>query len=350
MLSGYYGYANAGDEAVLAAMLEHLSASRPQSTFTVTSGDPAYTERLHSSSAHAVRAVPRQNPKSLVPAIRACDVFISGGGSLLQDVTSLRNVVYYTSLIRFAGFARKPVMIYAQGVGPLNKPLSQKLARAAMQQARVITLRDEESKALLKRIGVSRDAQVTADPVWDLGMPNPKFQDHSSDSTWCISLRSWPHEADEGVLRLQKTVQSLRVAAEAAKTRLRFLPMQMERDAPLSKSSGAREDEIIDVTDRHPREIMGEAGACQVMIAMRLHALIFAAAQGIPCVAINYDPKVASLAKILGAPLLETADVENAQAVRNAIETARTPDAGAVQHLREQARLNAQLAMSLLKS
>jgi polysaccharide pyruvyl transferase CsaB len=347
LLSGYYGYANAGDEAVLAAMLEHLSALRPQSTFTVTSGDPAYTERLHIP---AVRAIPRQNPKTLVPSIRACDVFISGGGSLLQDVTSLRNVVYYTSLIRFAQLSRKPVIIYAQGVGPLNKPLSQKLARAAMQKARIITLRDEESKALLERIGVRRNVQVTADPVWALEVQSPKPKVQSTESAWCVSLRSWPHEVDEGAMRLQKTVQALRVAAHAAKTRLRFLPMQMERDAPLSLAAGAREDEIIDVTNRHPRDIMGEAGACQVMIAMRLHALIFAAAQGVPCVAINYDPKVASLAKILGAPLLEAADVENEDAVRHAIEAARVPDSEAVQHLREQARLNAQLAMSLMKS
>ncbi len=345
LLSGYYGYANAGDEAVLAAILSHLGQAAPSSSFTVTSGDPPYTERLHSSAAHPVRAVPRQNPKTLIPAIRACDVFISGGGSLLQDVTSLRNVVYYTSLIRLAQLSRKPVMIYAQGVGPLRRSISQKLARAAMQRARVITLRDEESKALLQRIGVRRNIEVTADPVWDLEVQSaePEVQ----NSAWCVSLRSWPHEENEGLGRLQSTLAALREAAAAANTELRFLPMQMERDAPLSRAAGARDEEMIDITNLHPRAVLAQAANCRVMIAMRLHALIMAAAQGVPCVALNYDPKVASLAKIIGAPLLNAEDVQDAAKVQAAIAAAGVPDAAALGNLRTLARRNAVLAAGL---
>ena len=69
--------------------------------------------------------------------MKTCDAFISGGGSLLQDVTSLRNIVYYTGLIRMAGVAKKPAMIYAQGIGPLKKPLSQKLTRIGLDRVPV---------------------------------------------------------------------------------------------------------------------------------------------------------------------------------------------------------------------
>jgi polysaccharide pyruvyl transferase CsaB len=150
-LSGYYGYGNAGDEAVLAAILEALQAQKPGAQFTIASGDPAATKARFGTE-YSLDAVPRQGPRQLAAAIKRCDVFISGGGSLLQDVTSLRNIVYYTSLMRFARLSRKPVAVYAQGIGPLLRPLSQKLARAAVQSARVITVRDEDSKTLLQRI------------------------------------------------------------------------------------------------------------------------------------------------------------------------------------------------------
>ncbi|HVF10586.1 MAG TPA: polysaccharide pyruvyl transferase family protein, partial [Abditibacteriaceae bacterium] len=189
LLSGYYGFANAGDEAVLAAILDALDARVPRAVeFVVTSGDPAQTTAMHNSDARRITAVPRGHPRLLVQAMRACDVFISGGGSLLQDVTSLRNVVYYTALIRFAQLARKPVMIYAHGIGPLQKPLSQKLARIAIQRARVVTVRDEDSRALLRRIGVRREIEVTADPVWALEPDGD--QAGGPALTWAVSLRS----------------------------------------------------------------------------------------------------------------------------------------------------------------
>ena len=139
-LNGYYGYANAGDEAVLAAILQQLgaqlgTASTCSAQFIVTSGDAIQTQRAHDAPAHPVRAIGRQNPRELLQHIRACDLFVSGGGSLVQDVTSLRNVIYYTGLMRMARLARKPLMIYAQGVGPFNKPISRKLARAAFNGA-----------------------------------------------------------------------------------------------------------------------------------------------------------------------------------------------------------------------
>ena len=129
LLSGYYGFGNAGDEAVLAAILQSILAQQASARFTVTSGNPRQTVQCFNSAGTPVSAIPRQEPRALLRALRGCDAFISGGGSLLQDVTSLRNVVYYTALIRFAQVLRKPVMIYAQGVGPLRRPIAQRLAR-----------------------------------------------------------------------------------------------------------------------------------------------------------------------------------------------------------------------------
>ena len=349
-LSGYYGYDNAGDEAVLAAIIDHIGAVNPEAGFTVTAGDPARTEANHGAG-RKLRAIGRQNPKQLAPAIRACKVFISGGGSLLQDVTSVRNVVYYTSLIRMARLSRKPIMIYAQGVGPLRNSLSRKLARVAMQSARIITLRDEESAALLRRIGVTRNIQVTADPVWALGVTIDDLRLTNGQSplerTWAVGLRSWPGEA--GVESTRQFVEALRQAAEGSGARLRFFPMQYPADFAILQGAGVKEEEIDGAPWRHPRETLRRISECNLMIAMRLHALIFAGAAQVPCVAVNYDPKVASLARIMNAPLIESATAQELKRLPDVINQARPMDKNKLQGLQKKARFNAELAVALAK-
>lgn len=350
-LSGYYGYDNAGDEAVLAAILDHISTIEPSASFTVTAGDPARTMQNHSDGRN-LRAIGRQNPKQLVPAIRACDVFISGGGSLLQDVTSVRNVVYYTSLIRFARLSRKPVMVYAQGVGPLKKPISQKLARAAMQSVRLITLRDEDSAALLRRIGVNRKIEVTADPVWALQRMKDEGEGQKTDSsfakTWAVGLRSWPGE--EGTESTRRFVEALRRAATDAQARLRFFPMQYPADFAILQGAGVKDDEIEGAPWRHPKETLRLISECDLMVAMRLHALIFAGAAQVPCVAVNYDPKVAALAHIMGAPLIENASASALEKLPLAIEETKAMNSEKLLFLQEKARRNAELAVGLGQS
>jgi polysaccharide pyruvyl transferase CsaB len=342
-LSGYYGYDNAGDEAVLAAILEAISLRQPGATFTVTAGDLATTVRRHSSHLHPVTAVGRQEARGLLAGIKACDVFISGGGSLLQDITSLRNIIYYTSLIRFAQLARKPVMIYAQGIGPLLRPRSQKLARIAVERARAVTVRDDDSKALLRRIGVRREIEITADPVWAL-QPG-EFSDGDSP-VWAASLRPWNgyvfDPAQDPQIR-----DGLQSVAQKHDARWRFVPMQPESDAPIMSPLGRPGDTLLDVNGLHPRDIMARCGNCNVMVAMRLHALIFAAAQGIPCIAISYDPKVDALSRILGAPLLTGLGPAEIARLPEAIHTAKPMEAARLETLQRAARRNAEIAVSL---
>ncbi|RYG68012.1 polysaccharide pyruvyl transferase CsaB, partial [bacterium] len=183
LLNGYFGFDNAGDEAVLAAMLAELRSLAPNATFVATSGNPSQTKAMH-----GCEAIGRQTPGELFKAIQACDVFISGGGSLVQDVTSFRNVVYYTTLLRLAKMLGKKTMVYAQGVGPLNSGKSRRLARKMFQSADIVTVRDPDSAALLREIGVTREVQVTADPVWKL----PSQPQNQRPGTWGVALRSWP--------------------------------------------------------------------------------------------------------------------------------------------------------------
>lgn len=115
VISGYYGFANAGDEAMLAAIVGSLKDIIPDVSITVITGNCRMTRENHN-----VQAVHRLNFFAIAAAIRRCDILISGGGSLLQDVTSARSLYYYLWIMKIALFFKKPVMLYAQGIGPVR--------------------------------------------------------------------------------------------------------------------------------------------------------------------------------------------------------------------------------------
>ena len=162
VISGYFGFQNIGDEAVLAAMIEHLKEEAPGSEIVVLSKDPALTNKLHN-----VSTVNRGDILRISRELRSADLFISGGGSLLQDVTSFRSALYYLALVALAKMMKKPVFFYAQGIGPLTRKATKALVRIVANRVDTITVRDEQSRALLQSIGVTKPKiHVAADPVF----------------------------------------------------------------------------------------------------------------------------------------------------------------------------------------
>ena len=160
LLSGYYGYNNIGDEAVLGGILAGLREELPEFTPVVLSGDPESTRRMHD-----VAAIPRMKLGAITAALQEAALFISGGGSLLQDVTSKRSPLYYLGVLWLAHRAGVPAMVLAQGLGPLNHPLNRLLARRILDGTRAITVRDAVSAEFLAGLGVSKPPiEVTADP------------------------------------------------------------------------------------------------------------------------------------------------------------------------------------------
>ncbi len=170
VLSGYYGFGNAGDEAVLAAMIKALRRVEPQLSLTVLSARPEETARQY-----GVSAVSRTSVGAIWRAIAAADLLISGGGGLLQDVTGGGSIPYYLGVVWIAQLLKKPVFFYAQGVGPVRKLAGRLLVRRIVNRVEAITVRDGESAAELRRLGVTRPPiAVTADPVFGLEVDGQK--------------------------------------------------------------------------------------------------------------------------------------------------------------------------------
>jgi len=304
LMSGYYGFSNAGDDAILQSIHEGILSASEHVGVTVLSNDPEDTRRRYS-----LNALPRFRFWTVIRAICRCDALISGGGSLLQDSTSTRSLLYYLFVIRFAEMMGKPVMLYANGIGPVKKPANRKRVKKAVSRATLVTLRDSSSAQELREMGALRqDIHVTADPVFNLSPASPQRGQELLAACGIapgtpfavISVRSWPGTGD-----FPKELAALCDHLDTAHgLAILFLPMQPLRDLPASRMvSGqmTRPFHLLEA-DTSPEELMAILGESKLCVSMRLHTLIFAARMSVPCLGLVYDPKVDSYLQELEMP------------------------------------------------
>ncbi len=298
LLSGYYGFGNLGDEALLEVIVKQLRKRFPAWDVEVLSASPEQTTALL-----GVAATPRWNMSDVREAIRRADVVLSGGGGLLQSSTSLRSVVYYAGILREAVRLKRKTMIFAQSIGPLDS-LGKFVVRSLCKGVMRATVRDGRSKVLLRQLLPSTPVEQTADPVflYDLGVEEVDLAREGLDRTpYAVFSVRKVSALKEGIAMLARVADRL---AEKHGVRVAFLPLGGASDAEVSTT-------IIRACKSAPMllpECTLERAAAiirgaRVVVGMRLHALILAARFGVPFLAIPYDPKVASLLDDLDYPL-----------------------------------------------
>jgi polysaccharide pyruvyl transferase CsaB len=360
VVSGYYGCGNTGDEAVLAGIVESFArrAGNGAVEFTVLSQDPEDTKRRH-----GLNAVARMDAAVVRKALKGSDLLISGGGSLLQDVTSLRSLFYYLWVINKARSLGRPVMLYAQGIGPLRRKISRWLVRRAANGTQQITIRDEESERLLRQIGVyGPPIEVTSDPAFALKSAGKVRAREILDNAGApangrligIAIRPWKNGPSE--IAYARMADSL---AEDLGGRVVFLPMQPSGDLPLAESIASKCATKASIVkgSLSPQETVAVIGELNLLVAMRLHALIFGAMGGVPMVGLRYDPKVQQLMEVLGqgertVDLAEVGPVKVMKTVFETLGEAEKLRGELLQHaqkLSERTLLNADRALSLVQ-
>ena len=84
---GYFGFGNAGDEAILEAMLAALRQEIGEAfAVSVVSGDPPATQRRAAGLAPGgVTAISWRDPLAVAEAVRESDLVVVGGGGLFHD-------------------------------------------------------------------------------------------------------------------------------------------------------------------------------------------------------------------------------------------------------------------------
>lgn len=303
VMSGYYGFGNAGDDAILDSIQQAIRAASDDVSVTVLSKDPEQTRRQY-----GLDAIPRFRLLRVFFELRRGDALLSGGGSLLQDTTSTRSLLYYLTVIRCARWLHKPVMLYANGIGPVRRPANRRRVKQAVERAALVTLRDHASAAELRQMGVTRPVQVTADPVFHLEPAGPERSDRLCAASGlpegrpfvAVSVRDW-NGVEDFTLQLAGLCDHLR---REHGLEVLFLLMQRSQDREITARVRAGMEEPSYVLDAlcTPRELMGVLGMAKLCLAMRLHTLIFAARMAVPAMGLVYDPKVASFLEELDLP------------------------------------------------
>lgn len=290
LASGFYGGFNLGDEAVLAGLLRLLQEAPCHVDLTVLSGNPAAT-----TEAHGVQALSRGLARDILPralALRRSDALILGGGGLLQDVTGrrgLRGTLGRTlSLARWASRAHVPLIFWGVGIGPLQ-PNSVPPVAHVLRRAAVVSVRDEASQSLCRELGVESD--IVPDHAWAVPVPLRTGGDRLG-----VSLRRWPG------LDVAAVAAGLRSVQARWRRPALFLAFEADDLEVGRRLQDALGQDNLEVPPSLPslEGVIEQYRDCAGVVAMRLHAGLLAAAQGIPSIGIAYDEKVSELHRGLG--------------------------------------------------
>ena len=309
VISGYYGYKNFGDEAILSVIVSHL---KPKSAeVTVLSGDPEYTKNKDN-----VNAINRFDIKQVVKAIKDSDVLISGGGSLLQDVTSLKSLIYYLFIIAMGILYNKKVVIFAQGIGPINNLFAKMITKLVLKQCFYISVRDRKSFELLKSWDIP--SEIVSDPVYSVVINN-----FNKNLNVGIQLRNCKSMNKFLLQRL-----ALLVNSKYSDRHIELYSLQNEIDYDVCK---AFENVLHSINPNIQTEIVSENIIDRIknidtLIGMRFHSLLIALKAGVKCCAINYDIKVEQLANETGIPIISMDASENFELIYDKLQNLNTQD------------------------
>ena len=357
VICGAYGRGNAGDDAILEAILQEMRSIDPDMPITVLTKDPKATRLTY-----RVRTAGRMDVGTWKKAMRHAGLYINGGGSLIQDVTSRRSLWFYLHNIQAAHKAGCKVQMYGCGIGPVLREQHRKLAASVLNASvDVITLREPDSLKELQSMGVTKpEILLTADPALTL----PAASEDEIDSVLlragipphgkylCFALRNWKGFEDKAPLFAQ--------AAKYAYETYSLTPVFAAVEKHLDPVAGRLAAAGLDI----PHYFLDDAGSAgtiigalsrmQAVVSMRLHALIFAAGQGIPLAGVVYDPKVSAFLRYIGQENFLDLDALTADALKAMIDcmvsSPISPEeqAAAVQKLRQIEQVNVDTARRLL--
>ena len=306
LIAGYHGYGNCGDEATLMAMTTNIKEMAPDVNITAISHIPELTKTEYN-----INSVQRFNAIEVIRAIVKSDIILSGGGTLIQNGTSTRSLLYYLSIIKFAKLFNKKVMLYSNGIGPVNGKINRKLVKLVVDNVDLITLREEFSKQDLLDMGVKKpDIYVTADAAFTLrSIPDDKAREFLikekiplDKDIIGVSVRNW-NKAKYGDKYIKEVAKACDNMVKQGKNVL-FIPMEQPKDIETSKKVmyEMKQDSYILQEFYKPDEILGIIGQMKLILGMRLHTLLFSASKKVPMIGLVYDPKIEYYLNVLNMP------------------------------------------------
>lgn len=358
IISGYYGFDNSGDDAILMAIIDNLRSIRQDLRIVILSKKPDKTK-----SAYGVDAVDRFNLFEVLRVMKNAKLFINGGGTLITDITSTRSLMYYLATIHLAKKMGLKVMLYANGIGPVSGKINRMLTSLVINQVDVITLREDASQNELDSLGITKpEIIVTADPALGL-IPADSTE---TGTLWAregietdlpmvgFSIRKW-----EGYEKYSSIIAELAdYMVQTFGVKPVFIPMHFpsDLDVSLDIASKMREKAAVIKNRYNVTQTLGMINQMEMILGMRLHALIYAVSLQVPVIGLIYDPKVEGFLQYVNQPSAgHVKDLESAAVKRLVDEIWRSRSGIKTQlaaqnvELKRKARQNAEIAVRLLE-
>lgn len=357
-LCGAYGYSNVGDDGILAAILNHIRELDPTMPVRVMTRKPRQT-----ACQFRVETLHTLNPFALTHAFRRSELYINGGGNLMQDATSSRSLWFYLFTLWWAKVCRAKVLMFACGIGPIDRPFNTRLAARVMSKhVDAITCREPDTVQEMKTLNISiGKTLLTADPALILS-PAP---DDAIDSAMLsmglqpygkyigVALREWQgfHESKDAF------VSMLDAAYETYGLTPVLLPFEPTHDTSAAESVSKllKSPHVLCGQAHAPEELIGILSRMRVVVGMRLHALIFAAGQGVPLIGVSYDNKAKAFLSYLGQDLCCSLKDVTPERLRGLLDECMSrgdnPDGrlAAVARLRDMEKGNMQVLREMLR-
>jgi colanic acid/amylovoran biosynthesis protein len=302
-----------------------------------------------------------------------------GGDPLCQpfQTTSLtfalrRNIAAFAAtcyVLLFGILLGKPVVIYAQSVGPFG--IFKPMLKLILNRMALISLREKGSVEYLQEMGVKAPIYLTADSAFLLNS-KAEVKIPSKDRGPIIGI-SVSHEAvihyyKSGKKRfIEMMARVVDYLVENLDATVVFIPhstgpRDFEDDRLIAKEIHAlvrNAAKVVTIDDDYgPNELKGIINQCTLFVGMRMHANIAALSSGVPTIAIAHSYKTYRIMEMLGEEKwvchirtlnyeMLASNINNMLKKRDEIATNLRPKVRVAQEL---ASLNAKLVKELLET
>ncbi len=317
LVSGYIGFDNFGDEAIAKALVDKIRSGvfdneyeivlsgKDERFITLISSNPEKTSSLYGVDSCKML-------EFFKPLINS-DVLISGGGSLLQDVTSKKSLFYYLGIIYLGIILRKKVVIFSQGIGPINSTVGKFLTKLALKNCYKISVRDDKSLKLLNGWGI--DANLVKDPILEIDLPKKQQKGIVG-----IQLRRFPTLSDKFLSALANEI-----VKNFSDKKIQIFSFQDSLDLSVCEDfkrilnkKGLVNVEVFG--NLSINDVFNKISTLEYLVAMRFHANVVGVKSGVKTLAINYDIKVKKLAEEFNLPSIELTDYDFSKQFDNLIK------------------------------
>ncbi len=279
-ICGYYGHSNLGDEAILSSIRKKLLKYAPDSPIEV---------------------IGNKNPLKNLQALFKADLFIFGGGSLLQNSTSNASLFYYLATIHIANLLCKRKIMLANGIGPVEnnfftRDFMLKMISRAVNTFDFISVRDTDSQKLLSSLLPHRNIHLVPDPA----LMHAKEINHK-----LINERKKENfiyiPCVRGLKKLKISAESIAQTMTLIEKSFELSPLLVvlnpKEDLSFAKSVKFLMPNAKIFCPTTPYELFELFASAKFVISQRYHGSLFANACKVPTLSVSNDPKMHGLCK-----------------------------------------------------